>query len=169
VKEAVDVVLDLLARFLYSRMHLQAQHKRYLYDPNASEEDLHQDLYDYLTSGELAGYVQMEVNNVAGGRADLQINCGPFHLYLELKADGSRVEPADKPAYIQQTVSYAGADVRISFLVVLRLATPDETGAPQHLQELVTHTTVVIGDGSEPRHVVMVELPGNRTRPSRLK
>jgi hypothetical protein len=111
----------------------------------------------------------IEVTNVAGGRADIQISYGPFHLYLELKADDTQVPLADKAAYIQQTVAYQGADVQISFLVVLRLAKDNETNAPPHLSTLVSHTTVTVGEGTDPRHVVMVEVPGNRSKPSEMR
>ena len=142
---------------------------RYLYKDDADENDLHMDLIDYLGGQDLAGYAQIEVTNIAGGRADIQVSYGPFHLYLELKAVCTQVPPAKKKAYIQQAVAYQGADVQISFLVVLRIAPSDETGALPHLSTLVTHTAVTVGNGIEPRHVVMIEVPGNRKTPSALR
>jgi len=168
-KVAVDHIVDLLVRFLYLRLHVEGRYQPYLYKDDADENDLHMDLFNYLGSTDLAGYAQIEVSNVAGGRADIQVSYGSFHLFMELKADSTRVPPAQKSAYIQQTVAYQGADVQISFLVVLRLAPREETGAPPHLSTLVSHTTVTIGEGSDPRHVVMVDVPGNRSRPSALK
>lgn len=169
VKVQVDQLIDLLVRFLHLRLQLESKYKPYLYKDDADENDLHMDLIDYLGGQDLAGYAQIEVTNIAGGRADIQVSYGPFHLYLELKADSTRVPPAKKKAYIQQAVAYQGADVQISFLVVLRIAPSDETGALPHLSTLVTHTTVTVGNGTEPRHVVMIEVPGNRKTPSALR
>jgi hypothetical protein len=169
VKAEVDHLLDLLVRFLHVRMNIESRYKPYLYKPDASERDLHLDLFDWLAGQDIAGYAGIEVTNVAGGRADIQISYGPFHLYLELKADDTQVPLADKAAYIQQTVAYQGADVQISFLVVLRLAKDNETNAPPHLSTLVSHTTVTVGEGTDPRHVVMVEVPGNRSKPSEMR
>jgi hypothetical protein len=169
VQEAVDHLLDLLVRYLYIRINIESRYKPYLFTPDANEQDLHLDLWDWLAGHDLAGYVDIEAMNVASGRADIRLSYGPFHLYLELKADDTQVPLAEKKAYIQQTVAYHGADVQISFLVVLRLAPNDHRGAPPHISALVSHTTVTIGEGSEPRHVVMIEVPGNRLRPSSMR
>ena len=169
VKVQVDHLVDLLVRFLHLRLQLESKYKPYLYRDDADENDLHMDLIDYLGGQDLAGYAQIEVTNIAGGRADIQVSYGPFHLYLELKADSTHVPPANKKAYIQQALAYQGGDVQISFLVVLRIAPSDETGALPHLSTLVTHTTVTVGNGTEPRHVVMIEVPGNRKTPSALR
>jgi hypothetical protein len=169
VKLEVDHLLDLLVRFLHVRLNIESRYKPYLYKPDANEQDLHLDLFDWLAGQDIAGYATIEATNIAGGRADIRISYGPFHLYLELKADETRVRLANKATYIQQTVAYHGADVQISFLVVLRLAPSDDTGAPPHLSTLVSHTTVTIGEGSDPRHVVMVDVPGNRPKPSEMR
>ncbi|BAH47189.1 hypothetical protein [Rhodococcus opacus] len=167
IKDKVDYVLELLVRFLHSRINIEKKYKPYLYKPNASENDLHLDLFDYLVGSGLAGFAQIELTNVAGGRADIQVGFGAFHIYLELKADATKARQAAKTAYIQQTVSYQGGDIRIGFLIILRLG--DGKGAPPHLSDLVTHTTTTIAGSAHPRHVVIVELPGNRTVPSNMK
>jgi hypothetical protein len=53
VKAAVDELLVLLVRFVADRINAQANRKNYLFDPEANENDLHQDLYDYLRSTDL--------------------------------------------------------------------------------------------------------------------
>jgi hypothetical protein len=35
-----------------------------------------------------------------------------------------------------------------------------------HLTEYASHTTVQLSDGGSERHVVMLEVPGNQTKPS---
>jgi hypothetical protein len=111
----------------------------------------------------------IEVQEVGGGRADIQITFSGFHLYLELKADDTMVPVAGKSAYIKQTVTYQATDVRIGFLVVLRLAPPRDKSPAPHLHDYVSHTTVDVPGSNGERHVVMVEIPGNRTAPSSVR
>ncbi|MCX5070560.1 hypothetical protein OOJ91_32465 [Micromonospora lupini] len=166
VATAVSVVLDQLIKFVARRLNTQQSTKAYLFKPDANEQDLHTDLYDWLSQGQLASSTNVEVHEVGAGRTDIQISFPGFHLYLELKADGTAVPVAGKAAYIKQTVSYQASDVRIGFLVVLRLKAPKDKSPSMHLTELVSHTVVQVQDGLVERHVVMLEVPGNQTSPS---
>ncbi|MFC8298494.1 hypothetical protein [Micromonospora orduensis] len=166
VATAVSVVLDQLIKFVARRLNTQQSTKAYLFKPDANEQDLHADLYDWLSQGQLASSTNVEVHEVGAGRTDIQISFPGFHLYLELKADGTAVPVAGKAAYIKQTVSYQASDVRIGFLVVLRLKAPKDKSPSMHLTELVSHTVVQVQEGSVERHVVMLEVPGNQTNPS---
>jgi hypothetical protein len=165
VVPAAGIVLDQLIKFVARRLNTQKSTKSYLFDPNANEQALHDDLYDWLSQGQLASSTNVEVHEVGAGRADIQITFPGFHFYLELKADGTAVPVAGKSAYIKQTVSYQASDVRIGFLVVLRLKNPKDKSPSLHLTELVSHTVVEIQGGPVARHVVMVEVPGNQTNP----
>jgi hypothetical protein len=166
VVPAVSNVLDQLIKFVARRLNTQQSTKAYLFKPDANEQDLHDDLYDWLSQGPLASSTNVEVHEVGAGRTDIQITFPNFHIYLELKADGTAVPVADKAAYIKQTVSYQASDVRIGFLVVLRLKAPKDKSPSLHLTELVSHTVVEVQGGPVGRHVVMVEVPGNQTSPS---
>jgi hypothetical protein len=87
-------------------MNTQESSKAYLFKHDADEHDLHSDLYDWLCNGHLSGMTNVEVQEVAASRVDIQISFPGFHLYLELKADETMVPIADKSKYIKQTVTY---------------------------------------------------------------
>jgi hypothetical protein len=166
VVPAVTGVLEQLIKFVARRLNTQKSTKSYLFDPNADEHDLHADLYDWLSQGQFSSATNVEVQEVGGGRVDIQIAFPGFHLYLELKADDTTVPVAEKAAYIKQTVSYQASDVRIGFLVVLRLKPAKDKSPSPHLTELVSHTVLQVQETSPERHVVMLEVPGNQTKPS---
>lgn len=169
VASAVTAVLDQLIRFVRQRLNSQESWKTYLFDSDADEHDLHKDLYDWLRQGQFSSSVNVEVQEVGAGRVDIQIQFSGFHLYLELKADHTAVPVADKAAYIKQTVAYGASDVRIGFLVVLRMTSPKDKSPSGHLTEYVSHTTVLMRDSPIERHVVMLEIPGNRVKPSAVR
>lgn len=163
---AVTAVLDQLIKFVRQRLNSQKSSKPYLFDPGANEQNLHDDLYEWLSQGQFGSSTNVEVEEVGAGRVDIQIQFSGFHLYLELKADKTAVPIKDKAAYIKQTVSYQASDVRIGFLVVLRMTPPKDKSPSGHLSEYVSHTSIPINDGEIERHVVMLEIPGNQTKPS---
>lgn len=169
VVDATTSVLDQLIRFVARRMNTQESSKAYLFKPDASEHDLHADLYDWLSQGQLSNSTNVEVQEVGAGRVDIQIQFSGFHLYLELKVDGTTVPVLEKNAYIKQTVTYQATDVRIGFLVVLRLRAPKDKAPSPHLTDYVTHTIVPLHNSASTRHVVMLEVPGNQTKPSSVR
>lgn len=169
VAQSVQVVLDQLIRFVSRRMNTQESSKDYLFKDDADEHDLHSDLYDWLCNGQLSGITNVEVQEIGAGRVDIQISFPGFHLYLELKADDTRVPVENKSTYIKQTVTYQVTDVRIGFLIVLRLAPPRDKGPASHLRDYVTHTTIDVPGGNGERHVVMLEIPGRQTKPSSVR
>lgn len=168
VKDAVDEVLLQMVRFVGSRQNAQENRRAYLFDPNADEAALHDDLYDYLWSA-FGATVDTEVQQIGGGRADLRIKYAGFSIYLELKADDTKKALSAKGAYLNQTATYQATDIRIGFVVALRTrAYP--TGAPHpHLTSLFTHEAVdVVGD-DQARHLILVDVPGNRSSPAAKK
>lgn len=169
VVPAVTAVLDQLIKFVRQRLNSQESWKPYQFDPDANERDLHVDLYEWLCQGQFGSFTNVEVQEVGAGRVDIQIQFSGFHLYLELKADDTAVPVDGKAAYIKQTVSYQASDVRIGFLVVLRMTPPKDKSPSGHLTEYVSHTSVPIKDSAVGRHVVMLEIPGNQTKPSSVR
>ncbi|PSL53242.1 hypothetical protein B0I31_10932 [Saccharothrix carnea] len=169
VVPAVQTVLDQLIRFVSRRMNTQESTKDYLFKVDADEHDLHKDLYDWLCQGPLSGITNVEVQEVGAGRTDIQITFPGFHLYLELKADDTMVPVENKSAYIKQTITYQATDVRIGFLVVLRLAPPRDKGPAPHLRDYISHTTIGVPYSEGERHVIMLEIPGRQTKPSRVR
>lgn len=169
VVPAAATVLDQLIKFVARRLNTQESTKPYLFDPQADEHDLHTDLYDWLSQGQLGGATNVEVQEVGGGRVDIQITFPGFHFYLELKADETAVPVGQKSAYIKQTVSYQASDVRIGFLIVLRMKPPKDKSPSLHLTDFVSHTAIQEKGSATERHVVMLEVPGNQTKPSSVR
>ncbi|MEP9394367.1 hypothetical protein ABLE94_19225 [Gordonia sp. VNK1] len=168
VKDAVNEVLLQMVRFVSSRQNAQENRRAYLYDPNADEAALHDDLYEYLWSA-FGATVDTEVQQIGGGRADLRIKYAGFSIYLELKADDTKKPLSEKGAYLSQAATYQATDIRIGFVVALRTrAYP--TGAPHpHLTSLFTHAVVDVEGDDQPRYLILVDVPGNRSSPAAKK
>ncbi|ALX03445.1 hypothetical protein [Aeromicrobium erythreum] len=167
VAAAVDTMLLLLIRFVGDRSNAQPGRKPYLFDPEAKESDLQEDLYDFLVgSDQIGSTAELEVQNLGHGRVDIRIPFNGFALVLELKLDGTRARMSDRTAYIKQAATYQATDVRIGFVVALRTAAFDPTGPTPHLSTLFEHTTFEVEGEDTPRHIVLVQVPGNQTRPS---
>lgn len=169
VAAAVTLVLDQLVRFVATRQGAQPSWCEYLFKPDADEADLHKDLYDWLMRGEFSSATNVEVQQVGGGRVDLMVTFSGFHLYIELKETATQTPVNDKVAYIKQVVTYGAADVRIGFLVVLRSKAPKATSPHPNLRDLVTHAVFEVTTGAPESHIVMLEVPGDRTAPSRMR
>ena len=168
VKAAIDELGFAMVRFVGSRQNAQESRRPYLFDADAKEDALHEDLYDFL-SYMVGPFLDIEVQDVGGGRADLRVKYSGFSVYLELKSDDTMKALSDKGAYLHQAVTYQATDVRIGFVVALRVKAFPQAGAHPHLTSLFTHATVdVVGD-AEQRHLVLVEVPGNRSSPSAKK
>jgi hypothetical protein len=169
VADAVTMLLDQLIRFVATRQGAQPSWCEYLFKPDADEADLHKDLYDWLMGGELSSATNVEVQQIGGGRVDLMVTFPGFHLYIELKETATQTPVEGKVAYIKQAVTYGAADVRIGFLVVLRSKAPKATSPHPNLRDLVTHAAFEVTPGAPESHIVMLEVPGDRTAPSQMK
>lgn len=170
VAVAVDAVLDLLLAFVSDRIGAEPGRKGYLFNPGALEDDLQEDLYDFLVGSTRVGSAsELEVKNIGGGRVDIRIQFDGFALVIELKLDSTSVPMTDKAAYIKQAASYQASDVRIGFVVALRTAAFDSTEPTPHLSVLFEHAVFTVDGEPVPRHIVLVQVPGNRTRPSGMK
>lgn len=166
-REAVDQLLFLMIRFVADRLNVQSDWKPYLFREDADENDLHQDLYDYLMSA-LGPTVEKEVQHIGGGRVDIRLKHSTFALHLELKADETKKALSDKTAYVKQAVSYQTSDIRLGFLVALRLKAFPAGNASPHITSLFGATTFDVPGDNAPRHLILVDVPGNRTRPSAM-
>lgn len=168
VKAAIDELVWALVRFVASRQNAQESRRPYLFDPDANEDALHEDLYDYLSYA-VGPSLDIEVQQVGGGRADLRVKYAGFSVYFELKSDDTMKPLAEKGAYLNQAVTYQAADVRIGFVVALRVKAFPQAGAHPHLTSLFTHATVDVAGDVAQRHLVLVEVPGNRSSPAAKK
>lgn len=167
--DAVDIVLRLIIRFVTTRTNAQSNLYPFLFDPNADENAIHRNLYDYLTSTELGSITEFEVQHVGGGRIDLRLKFDGFAIHIEMKVDSTKVPVDDKTAYLKQAAAYQGTDIRIGFLVALRHKAFDASGPPPHLSTLIGHTEFDIDCDPIPRHIITIQVPGSRTKPSRMK
>lgn len=163
VASAADLVTMLLVSFTYDRERATSATRPYLFDQNAVEEDLAGDLQDYLVGCGQLGGVRTEVRRVGGGRVDVEFAFSGFNLYVELKADSTAVPLGDKGNYLRQTAAYQSTDVRVGFLLVLKILKPKNVAT--HLTDNAEVVEVRDVDGQE-RHVVALTLSGGRTAPS---
>lgn len=163
VEVATDLVTGLLVSFIFDRERATASTRAYLFDQDAVEEDLARDLHDFLVGSGQLGDVRTEVRHVGGGRVDIEFAFAGFNVYAELKADSTATPLGDKVAYLRQTASYQGTDVRVGFLLVLKILKPKAVAA--HLSDNV-EVIEVPDSGGRARHVVALTLSGGRTAPS---
>lgn len=163
VAAAADLVTMLLVSFVYDRERATSAARPYLFNQNAIEEDLANDLQDYLVGCGQLGGVRTEVRRVGGGRVDIEFAFGGFNLYVELKADSTTVPLGDKGAYLRQTATYQSTDVRIGFLLALKILKPKTVAS--HLTDNAD-VVKVLDAGQQARHVVTLTLSGGRTTPS---
>lgn len=164
----LDEILVLIINFVVSRTSGQSDHYKYLFDPSANEDAIHEDLYDYLV-GNLGSRAEYEVSHIGGGRVDIRLKFDKFALHIEMKVDSTQLPMDDRTAYLKQAATYQGNDIRIGFLVALRHKAFDPTGPPPNIKALITHTEFPIAGDPIPRHMVLVAVPGSRTRPSESK
>lgn len=165
VKAEVNALLEQLIRFVGYRQNAQEDFFPYLYSDESDEKDLHKDLAQHLNMF-FGPALDIEVAHIGGGRVDLRLKFDGFSIYLELKIDGTQKPLVDKGAYVNQAATYQATDVRIGFLVALRTKAFPKNAAHPHLTSLFTHTTVDVACDTVPRHLVMVQVPGNRSAPS---
>jgi hypothetical protein len=168
-KCAVDDVLRLIIQFVSSRTNAQSDLYPYLFDPTAVEDHIHKDLLGYLKSGSHGAITEYEVQHVGGGRIDLRLKFSGFSICIEMKVDSTKKPLSDKQAYLKQAVTYQTTDIRIGFLIALRHKAFDPTGAPPHLSALIGHTVFDVPGDPVPRHIVTVDVPGSRTKPSDMR
>ncbi|AMM31955.1 hypothetical protein SA2016_1275 [Sinomonas atrocyanea] len=164
----VDEILVLIINFVASRTNGQSNHYKYLFDPAANENAIHDDLYNFLV-GNLGNRAEYEVSHIGGGRVDIRLTFDGFALHIEMKVDATRVPMEDRTAYLKQAATYQGNDIRIGFLVALRHKAFDPTGPPPHIKTLISHTEFEIEGDPVSRHMVLVAVPGSRTAPSQSR
>lgn len=169
VKAAVDEVVFTLVRYVGLLQNAQADARGYLFEEAPTEKSLQLDLHQFLLLAFGPDAVGIEVSQVGGGRADLRVQFAGFSVYLELKVDDTQLPLSDKGAYLNQAATYQATDVRIGFVVALRTKRFPQAGAHAHLTSLFTHATVDVAGESGLRHLILVEMPGNRSSPAAKK
>lgn len=168
VRTHFAIIIDQVIRFLHLRMNAQrgsfGTRFAYLYDPNAHEDLLGVDLRDFI-SGNVAGVIHCEVQQLAGGRTDLIVQFGGFRITIELKREKEDVTQSGLAKYLPQLASYESTDVTLGMLIVL-----DLTDKPIGAANIRDNAWVAIvsgpNAGDRDRYAVVVRVPGNRKAPS---
>jgi hypothetical protein len=168
VRHAFDAVVEETVMFLATRHDLQrSADVDYLKpaSPPPREVRLQDDFADWLRRGQLAGRVDVEVPNVATGRADIKLGFGTTKFFVEVKRelrDGSN--HALERSYLAQAADYSGTSASLGILLVLDL-TPHPTGV-RHLSECAWVTRCRPANSAVDRYVVVAVVIGNRGAPS---
>ncbi|WP_439678253.1 hypothetical protein [Embleya sp. MST-111070] len=166
VRESYVQLLVQLIRFLANRTNrAQAHHSGrffYLFDPEAKEEALQEDLADYLDG--LCHEVDIEVTDRAGGRADIVVRFQGFETVIECKQRKHKTTKEGLARYLRQTSAYQATGVGLGGLAILD-KTPKLDWIPSIANNLwAQHVSAPNKDRD--RWVLIMRVPGNRVRPS---
>ncbi|MCI2416058.1 hypothetical protein MOQ72_01360 [Saccharopolyspora sp. K220] len=180
VRATFGLLLEQTLRFLFSRADLTTKtwglHRRKDYDyrrllgkgeRRPLEEDLQQDYYQWLATGQLGGLVTVEATDIAMGRADVITTFGSIRYATEIKrelTDASRTRLAAK--YLHQAAEYSNTNVPFGQLLVLDL-TPHPQGTPR-IDESVWLTRHRPPGATNDRAVIVGVVRGNRPTPHDL-
>jgi len=168
VRRAFDAAVEETVMFLAARHDLQRSTDiDYLQptSPPPREARLQNDFADWLRRGMLAGRIDVEVPNVATGRADIKLGFGTTRFFVEVKRelrDASR--EALERSYLTQAADYSGTSATLGILLVLDL-TQHHTGV-RHLSECAWVTQCRPAHSDVDRYVVVAVVIGNRSTPS---
>jgi hypothetical protein len=132
----------------------------------APESALQDDYFRWLCTQSASG--EMEPTNLGGGRADVALKNTGERIVIEVKRE---LQDASFDAlakdYVGQTTDYQNVSIRLGFLLVLDLTGSKTEGTP-HIRSLIQCRPAQRIGESEPRHVVIVKVPGRRYLPSAI-
>ncbi|MBB4752190.1 hypothetical protein [Actinoplanes lobatus] len=168
VRQSFDAVVADAVAFMATRQDLQRSAAvDYLFPALTPprEARLQDDFADWLRRGPLAGHVDVEVPNVATGRADIKVGFGATRFFIEVKRELRNNSPAAmERSYLAQAADYSGTSAALGMLLVLDL-TPHPAGAP-HLSECVWVAVHRPPGAAVDRYLLVGRIIGNRPRPS---
>lgn len=166
-----STVLLWTTRFLKNRLEMSKRDDpsvAYLFETSdgtlAPESALQDDYFRWISTQSASG--EMEPTNLGGGRADVALKTTGERMVIEVKRemdDASFDSLANH--YAGQTIDYQNVSIRLGFLLVLDLTAPKLEGTP-HIRSLVQCRSIQRLGEIEPRHVVIVKMPGRRFLPS---
>jgi hypothetical protein len=130
----------------------------------AAESALQDDYFRWISTQSASG--EIEPTNIGGGRADVALKATGERMVIEVKRETDDASFASLAShYAGQTADYQNVSIRLGFLLVLDLTAPKLEGTP-HIRSLVQcHSLQRLGE-TEPRHVVIIKVPGRRYSPS---
>lgn len=170
VKEHFDELVAQVISFCKSRQDAGTKQLRdrgkYLLNPNATEFDLQQDLWQWLGGNFRECEVLDEVDGIGKGRADLFAALGGHRFVLEMKRHHGHLNRAAAKKYCNQAATYQNTNVKLGFLGILELS--NRTGPPPSLEECIWHEIVQPENSSVVRHLIVFRVPGNLNSPSSM-
>lgn len=168
-----DAALLWTVRFLYNRLEVTKKDDPsvgYLFEKEGGklphEDELQHDYFRWIST--VAAGSDLEPTNQGGGRADLRLKSSGERLVIEVKRETHDCSfDALATYYSAQTTDYQNVSIRLGILLVLDLATSNREGTP-HITSLVQSRKVQRLGDDQPRHIIIVKVPGRRKRPSDL-
>jgi len=160
-------------RFLKNRLEVTKKDDpsvTYLFEASdgtlPSESSLQDDYFRWMSAQSPS--VEIEPTNIGGGRADVALKATGERIVIEIKRElhDATFDSLAK-SYAGQTTDYQNVSIRLGFLLVLDLTAPKLDGTP-HIRSLVECRAIQRLGESEPRHVVIVKVPGRRYSPSEV-
>ncbi|WP_212988547.1 hypothetical protein [Actinoplanes auranticolor] len=168
VRQYFDALIAETVAFLATRHDLQRSAAvDYLFParPPPREVRLQDDFADWLRRGLLAGHIDVEVPNVATGRADIKVGFGATRFFVEVKRELRTSARAElERSYLTQAADYSGTSATLGMLLVLDL-TSHRAGVP-HLSECAWVTRRRPPGSGVDRYLVVGRVVGNRPTPS---
>jgi hypothetical protein len=164
-------VLLWTTRFLKNRLEITKKDDpsvTYLFETSDGtlppESALQDDYFRWISTQSASG--EMEPTNLGGGRADVALKVTGERMVIEIKRE---IDDASFDSlashYAGQTTDYQNVSIRLGFLLVLDLTAPKLEGTP-HIRSLMQCRSIQRLGETEPRHVVIVKVPGRRYLPS---
>jgi hypothetical protein len=139
---------------------------------DAVEEDLQNDLYNFLVSGSsIAQFIEWEEKNVASGRVDIRYNFGDLRYPVEIKKEYNNISPNYiKKMYISQAQTYTASYEQLGFFMVLDLTEKQKDEPPVNIRDhfyltrLEPQKDLVV---NYPDYVTVIIISGNRLTPTK--
>ena len=166
-----DAVLLWAVRFLFNRLEVTQKDDptvAYLFEKAdgslPTEDELQGDFFRWVSTAS-AG-TDLEPTNIGGGRADVRVRSSNERIVIEVKRE--MIDSSFDSLvtwYAGQATDYQNVSIRLGFLLVLDLATPNRHGTP-HLSSLMETREVHRSGEKLPRLITIVRIPGRRLRPS---
>lgn len=138
----------------------------YLRDPAATEFELQQDLWQWLSGNYSECEILGEVEGIGTGRADLFATFGGHRFVLEMKRHRGHVDRTTAKQYCDQAATYQNTNVKLGFLGILELS--NRSGPPPSLEECIWLETVLPENSNIIRHLIVFRVIGNLKTPSSM-
>lgn len=158
-------------KFLESRMDATRGNisaVTYLFEKDQKEDALQNDYYLYMGAAPSNGKINIEVNNIAGGRADVVFNHIDHQFVFEVKRELSNSSFENiRKQYLGQAGEYQNTGPKLGGLLVLDLTNnKDSIGA---IEDNIQLEFIYDQAGKPVRAILVIKVVGNRTTPSQIK